>query len=504
MKAYLMHAGQDFDLERELPPGADDLIRDLELDTLTGAMAAGDKFLADVALRAVLASLTDPAAIIYRQHVLADCLAWPAVVREIYDLAVEAITREKREFFGLFRDSPDTVLHRSVRVLEMFTGLLRKLRAVTDEHAGDFRSEGFTRLFAMLAEELSDEYFTEVETQLRELKFRRGVLISARVGTGSKGIGHVLRKVREQSWIERISPGSRPASYSFQVADRDQAGHEALSDLRARGINLAANALAQSAEHILGFFTMMCTELAFYIGCLSLHNLLAARDQPACFPVPVAAGPLALTARGLYDPCLTLHTGKPVAGNDVTADGKTLIMITGANQGGKSTFLRSAGVAQLMMQCGMFVPAQSLQASVSTGVFTHYKREEDADMQSGKLDEELARMSGIVDHIIPGCLLLCNESFASTNEREGSEIARQIIRAMLARDIRVLFVTHLYDLGHSFYSQGSPAALFLRAERQPDGRRTFRVTEGRPLPTSHGQDVYRRIFGADLETAAAG
>ena len=65
-------------------------------------------------------------------------------------------------------------------------------------------------------------------------------------------------------------------------------------------------------------------------------------------------------------------------------------MITGANQGGKSTFLRSVGLAQLMMQCGMFVAAESLRASVGQRLFTHYKREEDAAMESGKLDEELA------------------------------------------------------------------------------------------------------------------
>ena len=60
-------------------------------------------------------------------------------------------------------------------------------------------------------------------------------------------------------------------------------------------------------------------------------------------------------------------------------------------------------------------------------------------------------------------MLLCNESFASTNEREGSEIARQVVRAMLDRQIRVLFVTHMYDLAHGFHAQQLDSALFLRA-----------------------------------------
>lgn len=106
-------------------------------------------------------------------------------------------------------------------------------------------------------------------------------------------------------------------------------------------------------------------------------------------------------------------------------------VVTGANQGGKSTFLRSVGLAQLMLQCGMFVPAEAFAASVAGGIYTHYRREEDTAMQSEKLDEELARMSAIVDLLRPHDLVLLNESFAATNEREGSEIVRQIIDALV-------------------------------------------------------------------------
>ncbi|MGH3214607.1 MAG: MutS-related protein, partial [Trebonia sp.] len=168
-----------------------------------------------------------------------------------------------------------------------------------------------------------------------------------------------------------------------------------------------------------------------------------------------------------------------------------------------STLLRSLGLAHLMMQAGMFAGACSFRAGVCSGVFTHYKREEDATMESGKLDEELSRMSAIADQIKPHSVLLCNESFASTNEREGSEIARQVVRAMLRKQIRVFFVTHMYDLAYSLYAQQDGNALFLRAERQPDGRRTFRLTGGEPLPTSYGEDSYRRIFGTTEPTLAA-
>ena len=96
----------------------------------------------------------------------------------------------------------------------------------------------------------------------------------------------------------------------------------------------------------------------------------------------------------------------------------------------------------------------------------------------------------------PGCLLLGNESFASTNEQEGSEIARQIIRALLDCGIRVFFVTHLFDLAHSLYPGMGDSALFLRPERREDGQRTSRLLPGEPLSTSYGPDLYWRIFGA--------
>lgn len=492
MKAFLMQRDQDFDMEQQLPPNEGALTQDLELHTLFNAMSLGDKFLFEVAKRAVLSSLHDPEAIIYRQQVLADCIEQPLIVRRIYEIAADAIQAE-RKVWSYTRQSPDSILHRSVQVVELLVGFLKRLRKITDEAAGRFYSEGFVRFFAMLTNELDEAYFQTIATHLRELQFRRGVLISSKLGQGNKGASYVLRRPREQRWLERLF-GEFRSGYSFQIAERDESGFMALETLRGRGINLVANALAQSADHILSFFTMLRTELAFYVGCLNLHARLLQRGEPLCFPVPVAAGNRVLSGQGLYDVCLSLHLDARVVGNDLNADHKSLVIITGANQGGKSTLLRAIGLAQLMMQSGMFVSAGSLRANVCDGVFTHYKREEDPSMKSGKLDEELSRMSGIADQITPNSILLCNESFAATNDREGSEIARQIIWALIAADIKVLFVTHLFDFAHGCYLQGHDTVLFLRAERQLDGRRTFRLVEGEPLPTSFGEDVYQRIF----------
>jgi hypothetical protein len=500
VKAFLMYPDRDFDIERELPANEPDLSGDLELDILLRAMAAGDKFLFEVARQGIHSGLVSLADIAYRQQVLADCIAQPDVIRDLYDVALAAITAEKQVLGWILRDSPDTLVRRAHQVMRIYVDVFHRLRDIADADAASFRSDGFTRFFAMIATELDDGYFAEMEAHLSELTFRRGTLISAGLGKGLKGKGYVLRRHPEQAWRDRI-PGMNRSGYSFVIPERDETGMRTLSDLTSRGLNGTANALAQSADHIKDFFGMLRAELGFYLGCLNLRDRLIAKTGPVCFPDPadlVTAGAeqARLSARGLYDVSLSLSTGARAVGNDVDADGRQLIMITGANQGGKSTFLRSVGLAQLMMQAGMFVAAESFTASVSAGIFTHFKREEDATMEKGKLDEELARMSAITSQIRPGCLLLCNESFASTNEREGSEIARQVIRALTEAGIRIVFVTHMYDLAGPYYAEHEPGTLFLRAERQPDGHRTFRLLPGEPLPTSYGEDLYREVFGA--------
>jgi DNA mismatch repair ATPase MutS len=495
MKAFLMYRDRDFDLPQEYPPQEEALTQDLELNTLFNAMALGDEALLKVAKKVVLSSSSDLNTILYRQDILRDCLNNSPIVRDIYDIAVASIEREKTGYWSLLRDFPDTILHRSIEVLQMFVGALKELRNIADEHADQFQSEGFSTFFAMLKRELDDEYFATVQKHLRQLKFRDGVLISAEIGPGNKGANYTLRKPldRKESWIERIL-AQKPRSYTFHLHPRDESGAKALSELNDRGINLVANALAQSTDHILSFFNMLRTELAFYIGCLNLDGKLEQKGEPMSFPLPVAPGERKHSFTGLYDICLALSLEHKIVSNDIKADNKDLAIITGANQGGKSTFLRSIGVAQLMMQCGMFVPAESFCANVCEGIYTHYRREEDTTMKSGKFDEELSRMSGIVEHLRGNSMLLFSESFAATNDREGSEIARQIVSALLERRIKVFFVTHLYEFAHGFYDQNMSNAIFLRAERQVDGGRTFKIMEGEPLQTSYGEDLYNRIF----------
>jgi hypothetical protein len=243
MKAFLMHRDCDFAPDHELPANRDALTQDLELQTLFATMAAGDPFLLEVVKRALLVSLGDPDAIVYRQQVLTDCLENPAIARELYALAGEAIRSQKSVWGSYYKASPRSILGTAVQRMELFVGFLRRLRQMTDEHAGKFRSPGFGRFFAMLAEELDEEYFGLIESHLKALRFKSGMLLSAQLAAGNKGKRYMLRRSRDQGWLERVLDRS---GYSFTIPERDESGFRALGELEDQADNLAANSLAQS------------------------------------------------------------------------------------------------------------------------------------------------------------------------------------------------------------------------------------------------------------------
>ena len=493
MKLHLLYPDSDLDLRLALPAASRDLEQDLGLGIVFGAMGGGDPFVRDISRHVVLASVIDPEVIRWRQDALDDCARLPGMARDLYAVALDAIERQ-RKVWGWSDTFADSVVRRAVDTLKLLIDSMRRIRQVARANAGQVHSQAFRRLFSQMESELDDRFLAEVEAHLLRLGGRDEVSMTASLGVGARSTDFTLtRRTRKASWRERLGLPERD-TFAYEIAPRDEAGSHALGELRNRGLALAADSIARSSDHVVSFFTQVRNELAFYLGCLNLAAALAMTGAPLVRPEALEPGTGVLEADGLYDVALRLASRSDVVGNDLDCRGVSLLLVTGANRGGKSTFLRSLGTAQVMLQAGMPVGARRFRTDVRPGVLTHFRREEDATLEHGKLDEELGRMSVVVDRVGPGVLVLMNESFSSTNEREGSEIGRGVIEGLLDAGASVALVTHMYDLASAFFADGRPDARFLRAERLPDGRRTFRIVDGEPLPTSHGGDLYRRVF----------
>jgi hypothetical protein len=490
LRPGLLFADRDLDVD-SLPVPDPSLVADLGLERLYAAMSQGDRFLDELVRRVLPAPLGSVEGIRYRQAALADALAAPEVVRELYAIAVDAIEAE-RKVWGASMRNAELVLDRAVKVIGLFLESFRAIRRVEAEHAGAFSSPAFVGFFERVASQLDDTWLAEAEDHVQRLRTRT-LQVSAQLGAGNRGTGYVLhrRPTVPQGWRGRL--GLEERRMTVEVLLKDQHSMNMISELRATAIAPTAGAVRESEAWMLAFFRVLRAELGFLIGCLNLHEAFRALDAGVCMPDPVADGEPAFSASGLYDPGLRLSISGPVVGNDLVADRARLVVITGANGGGKSTILRAVGLARVMMQAGMFVTADRLRASLRSNVVTHFTREEDATLQGGKLHEELARLARVVDACTPTSLVLLNESLSSTNEREGAEIARQVVTALADSGVHVWFVTHNHQFAAGLHRAALPGLRFLRAERGGEGERSFRIVEAPPLPTSHGMDLYRRI-----------
>ncbi|GAA4400875.1 MutS-related protein [Tsukamurella soli] len=506
MRTRLLSPQRDLTDLPALPPRSEELRRDLGLEPLLAAMADGDDDVYRVAERMLLGATATAAEIRHRHAVLRDCIAHPAEVAELRRIAVDAVEQERRNYFGLFtRATPEKVLYRSLDVLDMFVEVFARLRTTCARYAPLFRSAGLRAFLAEVATELDDAYLTEVRAHLRELRFARGELVSARLGMGNHGTDYTLRRagpVGRRGW-----PHREPGGVGFDVTEVDGPGGEDLAALAGRGVRTAADSLAQATDHVARYFQTIADELGFYLGTVALLTALTERGGAWCLPEPIELqeDPPGFAADGLYDPTLLLGgrgpdaSVGPAVGSTVDATGRSLVVVTGANGGGKTTFLRSVGIAQLMLRCGMFVPARAYRGGVFPRVFTHSAPREDP-AAGGRLEDELARMSAIADHIRPGDLILLGESMASTNEQEGAVLAREVVTALQDAGVTVVYVTHMFTLADGFHRRGDPRDAFLRAERLGDGTRTFAMVPGRPLATSYGIDLYRSVIGEPSPT----
>ena len=464
----------------------DALKADLELNTILDNISKGDKFIRASVLSALFAPLQDLKLLEYRHEVLADAVAHPDVIRSFYDLCLEAEKKRKSTVHWMTNYYLSSTYSGAIQYLINFTETLQKLRQQAEANMGAFRSAGFTDLFKTLREELPDTYLEKVRSQLTELTNQDGYLVSARLGGYLQGVDYVLRR-REKKLLNLDFAKAQ----TYKLTEKDMAAED-ISARQDRAINQVTNALAQSAEHLSSFFDALRTELGFYVGCLNFMELMKGYGMPTCVPTMTEAGGDSRSWGQMYDIALVFTKKSAVSGNDLKTEHKMLYLITGANQGGKSTFLRSLGQAQLMAQSGMPVAAKEFTAPIRGSLYTHFKKEEDRYMKSGKLDEELERMSRIADHIRPGDMLFLNEAFAATNEREGSEIARQVTEALIQNRVEVFSVSHLHAYSAAFKGRGE--VQYLRAERLDDGSRTFHILPGEPLETAFGEDLYKKIF----------
>lgn len=269
----------------------------------------------------------------------------------------------------------------------------------------------------------------------------------------------------------------------------------------------AAAVINDINRHILSFCTSLSKQLSFYIACIETVKFMENKNIETVYPefrdnINKINGGQGVRAKNLYDFGLLLPkygeapenaspSGTLITPNDFDDCGNAVYLISGANQGGKTTFLKSIGITQLFAQAGLKVPASEYICPVFNNFFSHFPKDEDEDLNFGKLAEELTRIKKDMTLITDNALVLLNESFATTPETEGFEIASDILRAVSESKMppKILFVTHNYQLlkkrheVSKLFARGSiltEIKSLIVSEGKTPSDRTYKITEGEP------------------------
>ncbi len=190
-------------------------------------------------------------------------------------------------------------------------------------------------------------------------------------------------------------------------------------------------------------------EVQFYLGYLEQIRVLEARGLSFCLP-RVRQGCKEVHAESGFDLALAFklsESDQTAVPNDFRLEGpERVLVVTGPNQGGKTTFARMFGQLHYLASLGLPVPGADAQLLLADGVFTTFEREEDIRNLRGKLEDELLRIREILDAATGDSVLVMNETFGSTTLSDARRVGSELVRRIVALDALCVFVTFVDEL----------------------------------------------------------
>ena len=429
--------------------------RDLNLDQVVAAIA-GDREERDLIAETLFGHLRDGDTVRYRQEVFRD-LDNPALLGEIRrfaDLMAQvhahlnqlAAMRDRYQQEGWLLDAAaiycDAVGSLAEHLAAMQIGS-RALAAFRDYLARYAASAGFTTL-ARETGDLKDalgriRYCTRIKGDRVEVtryadeadysavvlrtfeRFKQGAVKDYLIRYRTRpGMNHVAAQILER--VARLFPEE------FAALDEYCSRHAAFLD---EGIRHAHR------------------ELQFYLAYLDYIRPLRDAGLSFCYP-DVSASSKDVRADGTFDLALArklVTQGTPVVTNDFRLEGRERIaVVTGPNQGGKTTFARTFGQLHHLASVGCPVPGSAARLFLFDRLFTHFEREEDLAARTGKLEDDLIRIGGILRAATPDSIVILNETFASTTTRDAHFLGTKLLTKVMRLDALCVYVTFVDDL----------------------------------------------------------
>jgi len=232
---------------------------------------------------------------------------------------------------------------------------------------------------------------------------------------------------------------------------------------------------AAHAGYLDGTVARFDREIQFYLAYLGHIRPLEADGLAFCYPV-VRPEPGPVHASGTFDLALAGKLAREdarVVTNDFSlGEGERILVVTGPNQGGKTTLARTFGQLHHLARLGCPVPGRDATLHLCDELFTHFEKEEDLAALSGKLRDDLVRFREILGRATASSVIVMNEIFTSTTLDDALFLGREMLEKIIDLEARCVCVTFLDELASLH-----PACVSMVAVVTPDNpaERTYKV-----------------------------
>jgi DNA mismatch repair protein MutS2 len=219
-------------------------------------------------------------------------------------------------------------------------------------------------------------------------------------------------------------------------------------------------------------------QLEFYLASLGFRRLAEAKGYAVCLPAFSADGAALRQLDALFNPWLVMQGTRAVPFDDVLADGRSTLILTGPNSGGKTRYLQALAVSQLLGQAGTYVPARGAQLIWVEQMFLSLLESASAAQEEGRLGMELLRIRHVFETSGPNSLIVMDELCSGTNPSEGEQIFDMVLGLFAELRPQVLISTHFLDFAARLASEDRPHLHFRQVELGPHDVPTFRFVPG--------------------------
>ena len=481
---------------------------------------------------------TDTEVISYRLDALEDIMHNPKLSPSLHTAADRLLETEKKNSGG--NGSPDsfTALGDRIEMLDSYISCMESLNTLSKELRDSIKSSAFKSFFSIIKERCECGEFIQMKRDISELKEAfsqkiRSVTVAinfnAEMRPISAGIVNFSDKPagEKQNVFDRLF--YKASAYSETVVsgrlrsgvpnedgylnEADKALFEALEKLTSSYMRRLESALRAYDRLSFQKISMLSDQLDIFDGMTAIASSCKARGIKMCRP-RFSDTPRTARLTDLFDPCFYFKAAaadSEAKGDDLVVtnslemdDNGRFFILTGANNGGKTTFLRGAGLCFLMAQTGFYVPAAACVISPCDFIFTHFPKEEETGINASRFTTEIKDLKVISDLVSENSLLLMNESIQSTTPKECAEIAGEITRIFCIIGVRGIYATHITELALMCDDitadpdcRSVPVSIVATVDEE-SGKRLYKIKRGQPLKQSYAMDIFNS-FGINSE-----